>query len=391
VEVDVGANHIHRKMAVAEVCASCPESFHDEASKICLSRGIQKAFGKAGDMVNSLSGKDWVAKWEAKVVTAVVTKATTLGSSSARIICIAGGRHCDSEMAAQPRLVKAIKQEMENPDFRVRVEWMEFDDFRTDMSHPQSGKTPTSAGGGGEQQKSGKDSFSGATKLCKYFSTAAGCKNGKDCTFLHVAETPADGSADKKSGGKSQGKGKNKSSDSTPKHQQNGQKNQPQPEKHQQQKQQPPQKENQQKQQPPQKELPPKQQQKQQPPQKELPQKQQQKQQPPQKEQQHKQQPPQKEQQQPGKKPAQKEQQQLQKEPQQQQKGEKKPKEAPNGSKNPQSGGSKGDRAHCFLRCPGCERGFASGEALRQHFSDTGHDALVLGPGGIQIPLRLLG
>mmetsp|Transcript_56211 Transcript_56211/g.133952 ORF Transcript_56211/g.133952 Transcript_56211/m.133952 type:complete len:377 (+) Transcript_56211:2-1132(+) len=121
---------------------------------------------------------------------------------------------------------------MENPDFRVRVEWMEFEEFRTDTSRPQSGKTATSA-----NREQPTASASGTTKMCKYFSTAAGCKNGKDCTFLHVAEAPAGGSADKKSGGK----GKTKGSDNTPKQQQNAQKNQP--EKQQQQKQQPAQKE----------------------------------------------------------------------------------------------------------------------------------------------------
>ncbi|CAE8635818.1 unnamed protein product [Polarella glacialis] len=72
--------------------------------------------------VNSLSGKDWIPKWEAKVVMATVTKAQTLGASKALILCIAGGNHCDAEMARQPTLVRAIKAEMEDPAFRVRVE-----------------------------------------------------------------------------------------------------------------------------------------------------------------------------------------------------------------------------------------------------------------------------
>lgn len=80
-------------------------------------------------MVNSLSGKDWVPKWEAKVVMATVTKAQTLGLKKALIICIAGGKHCDAEMARQPHLVRAIKQEMEDESFRVRVEWLEAEDF----------------------------------------------------------------------------------------------------------------------------------------------------------------------------------------------------------------------------------------------------------------------
>ncbi|CAE8648488.1 unnamed protein product [Polarella glacialis] len=116
-------------MDEAKICASCPEALHDEVSQLCRQHGIQKAFGKAGDMVNSLSGKDWIPKWEAKVVMATVTKAQTLGASKALILCIAGGNHCDAEMARQPTLVRAIKAEMEDPAFRVRVEWLEIAEF----------------------------------------------------------------------------------------------------------------------------------------------------------------------------------------------------------------------------------------------------------------------
>ena len=52
-------------------------------------------------MVNVLSGKDWIPKWEAKVVMATVTKAQTLNSNKALILCIAGGKHCDAEMVRQ--------------------------------------------------------------------------------------------------------------------------------------------------------------------------------------------------------------------------------------------------------------------------------------------------
>ena len=104
---------------MALVCASCPEAFHDEVADLCRQHGVQKAFGKAGDMVNDLSGKDWIPKWEAKVVMAVVTKAQTLGVSSAAILCISGGRQCDLEMARQPMLVRAIKKEM--ADIKVKV------------------------------------------------------------------------------------------------------------------------------------------------------------------------------------------------------------------------------------------------------------------------------
>jgi len=116
-------------MQEAAICASCPEAFHDRASELCRRHGIQKAFGKAGDMLNSLSGKDWVPKWEAKVVMATVTKAQTMGVDKALILCIAGGKNCDAEMARQPNLVRAIKREMEDPHFRVRVEWVDKEEF----------------------------------------------------------------------------------------------------------------------------------------------------------------------------------------------------------------------------------------------------------------------
>ena len=70
---------------------------------------VQKAFGKAGDMVNVESGKDWIPKWEAKVVMATVTKAKTLKSNKAQILYIAGGKPCDAEMVRQPALARAIK------------------------------------------------------------------------------------------------------------------------------------------------------------------------------------------------------------------------------------------------------------------------------------------
>lgn len=57
-------------MAVAAVCASCPEAHQDTVSRLCLQHKIQKAFGRTGDMLDSLSGKDWIPKWEAKVVMA---------------------------------------------------------------------------------------------------------------------------------------------------------------------------------------------------------------------------------------------------------------------------------------------------------------------------------
>ncbi len=77
-------------------------------------------------MVSCLSGNKWLGKLEAKVVMVTVTKAQTLGARKARILCISGGPHCDLEVAQQPRLVRAIKQEMEDPNFIVKIEWIEW-------------------------------------------------------------------------------------------------------------------------------------------------------------------------------------------------------------------------------------------------------------------------
>ena len=80
-------------------------------------------------MVNVLSGKDWSPKWEAKVVMATVTKAQTLNSNKALILCIAEGKHCDAEMVRQPALARAIKTEMASQEFRVRGEFIEISGF----------------------------------------------------------------------------------------------------------------------------------------------------------------------------------------------------------------------------------------------------------------------
>ena len=62
-------------------------------------------------MVNIKSGKDWIPKWEAKVVMATVTKAKTLKSSKALTLNIAGGKPCDAEMVRQPTHARAIKRQ----------------------------------------------------------------------------------------------------------------------------------------------------------------------------------------------------------------------------------------------------------------------------------------
>ena len=92
-------------------------------------------------MVNVLSGKDWIPKWEAKVVMATVTKAQTLNSNKALILCIAGGKHCDAEMVRQPALARAIKTEMASQEFRVRGEFIEISGF---LERHQDTKSKTS-------------------------------------------------------------------------------------------------------------------------------------------------------------------------------------------------------------------------------------------------------
>ena len=169
-------------MAEVTICASCPESHQEKVAKLCLEHGIQKAFGKAGDMVDSLKGKDWIPKWEAKVVMATVTKAQTLGLNHALLICIAGGKHCDAEMARQPALVRAIKTEMANPNFRVRVEWLEIDAFLD--RYPSKSGGNSSVGKGNKGNK-GADTAAGKGKGKKSGTEAPaqhgqGYGNGQD-------------------------------------------------------------------------------------------------------------------------------------------------------------------------------------------------------------------
>jgi len=183
------------------VCASCPERFHDQAVEICSRRGIHKAFGKTGDMLNSLTGKDWVAKWETKVVMTVVTAVRCLKVSRARILCIEGGKHCDLENAAQPKLVRAIRQELGDMDFKVRVEWMSFGEFcevvgaseALNQSAQQAGVAPkaqtqassksaatVSAKGGGKSSAT----TASISDVCKYFREGT-CTKGSACPFAH--------------------------------------------------------------------------------------------------------------------------------------------------------------------------------------------------------------
>ena len=75
-------------MVEAVVCTSCPGSFQDRVAEFCLQHQVKRAFGKAGEMVNAQGGKEWIPKWEAKVVMAMVTKAQTLNLNKALGLCI---------------------------------------------------------------------------------------------------------------------------------------------------------------------------------------------------------------------------------------------------------------------------------------------------------------
>ena len=116
-------------------------------------------------MVNAQSGKDWIPKWEAKVVLAPVAKAQTLNSDKALTLGIAGGKHCDAEMARQPTLVRAIKTEVVSQEFRVRVERIEINECserypgvksKTSKSITENGKPRDGKGGKDKKEESVK-------------------------------------------------------------------------------------------------------------------------------------------------------------------------------------------------------------------------------------------
>ena len=104
-------------------------------------------------MVNAISGKGWIPKWEAKVVMAAVTKAQTLNSNKALILCIAGGQHCDAEMARQPALVRAIKTEMASQELRSVSSRK---DIRTSSQRLQSIRRRTEIPKTGREEKTRK-------------------------------------------------------------------------------------------------------------------------------------------------------------------------------------------------------------------------------------------
>jgi hypothetical protein len=199
------ASEIREKNVEVFVCASCPDAYQDEVSNVCRNLGMQKAYGRAGDMLDSLSGKDWLGKWEAKVVMATVTKAHTLDARKARIVCISGGPHCDLEVAQQPRLVRAIKKEMDNEDFIVKVEWMEMRQFREDYAAGYTGVVLTVEGGSKPAiEKARPDAKS------RPASAAAGDARGKqpsgEAGFKHAAgDAKGRHPASDPGGGKQQG------------------------------------------------------------------------------------------------------------------------------------------------------------------------------------------
>ena len=173
-------------MVEAVVCASCPESYHDRVAELCLQHQVQKTRGKAGDMVNALSGKDWILKWEAKVVMATVTKAQTLNSNKALILCIVGGKHCDAEMARQPALVRAIKTEMASQEFRVRVEFIEISEFLERYPDIKSNtSTSTKENGKPKDGKGGKDTQDGAKIITRPFLPAP-VPSKPNLSHLHI-------------------------------------------------------------------------------------------------------------------------------------------------------------------------------------------------------------
>ncbi len=126
------------------VCASCPEHHHDEMVRLCVQLEIIKAFGKSGDMINKLDGAQWIPKWQARVVQAVSQAAAIPGVKRVKIICIKGGFHCDAELRHQPKLDKAIIEELSTlgVDVTTRLEWLEFRDFQDDYI-PKSKKADT--------------------------------------------------------------------------------------------------------------------------------------------------------------------------------------------------------------------------------------------------------
>jgi hypothetical protein len=120
----------------AVIIASCPDAHQDKVTEICKVKNFQKAYGRAGDMVNDLKGKDWVGKWQAKVVMAAITKAQSMKVNRVKIICIEGGKFCNDEYASVPHLKAAIVKEWNDngnsSSLRVECLWLSFEAFAED-------------------------------------------------------------------------------------------------------------------------------------------------------------------------------------------------------------------------------------------------------------------
>ena len=175
---------------IALVCASCPESRHDSVTKICQAYKIQKAYGRSGDMVDTLSGKDWVGKWQSKVVMASVTLARTLSVNRVKLICLQGGRFCNEEYRHTQLLKAAVEREWKDGGnegkILVDVHWTEFDAFVCDypLPLPTPSKNAGTRVGGVEKAApvaSGKKQADGQSN--KSSGEPAVSKKGKDATI----------------------------------------------------------------------------------------------------------------------------------------------------------------------------------------------------------------
>ena len=62
------------------IFAVYPATYHDRVVVHCMQHQAQKAFGKAGNMVDVLSGEGWTPEWESRIVIATVTKAQPVNS-----------------------------------------------------------------------------------------------------------------------------------------------------------------------------------------------------------------------------------------------------------------------------------------------------------------------
>ena len=52
----------------SDKCVVLVQSSTNRVAEDCLQHQVRKALGEGGDMVNALSGEDWIPRWETKVV-----------------------------------------------------------------------------------------------------------------------------------------------------------------------------------------------------------------------------------------------------------------------------------------------------------------------------------